>query len=484
MTTFNVNGRAVNVAAEPDTPLLWVLRDDLGADRHQVRLRHGAVRRLHRAPRRRARSARASRRCRAAAGQAVTTIEGLSPRRAATRCSRPGSSVDVPQCGYCQSGQIMAAAALLAAEAEPDRRRHRRSDERATSAAAAPTSASARAIQLAAALEARGGLTMPHSVPRAQLPQGRGALGRRPRARLPAARPGRAAAAPPGRGGRRVRAQRLRPHRPRRRRDRPREHTPRWARACTPSLPMLVAEELERDWSRCASSRAGRTPAYNHPAFGIQITGGSTSIAGEWEPLRKAGAAARDDAGRGRGARVERRPPAELPRRERRRARTRRPAAHLRRSSPSARRACRCRRTSPLKDPKDFKLIGKPTRASTRRPRSNGKAIFGLDVKVPGHARRGGRAAARSSAAASSARRRKARAVPGVEHVVQVPARRGGGRRRLLGGEAGPRRAGGRVGRRARRRARQRALQARATRALAADAGRRRQEGRRRRRPR
>ena len=54
MISLDLNGKKTQVDAEPDTPLLWVLRDHLEPDRHQVRLRHGAVRRLHRAPRRRA----------------------------------------------------------------------------------------------------------------------------------------------------------------------------------------------------------------------------------------------------------------------------------------------------------------------------------------------------------------------------------------------------------------------------------------------
>ena len=59
------------------------------------------------------------------------------------------------------------------------------------------------------------------------------------------------------------------------------------------SLPMLVAEELEADWSKVAFESAPVDPAYNHPVFGIQMTGGSTSTASEWERFRKAGATAR-----------------------------------------------------------------------------------------------------------------------------------------------------------------------------------------------
>ena len=61
-------------------------------DRHQVRLRHGAVRRLHRAPGRRARALLRARRSRPPPGKKVTTIEGLSAARRVTRCSAPGPS--------------------------------------------------------------------------------------------------------------------------------------------------------------------------------------------------------------------------------------------------------------------------------------------------------------------------------------------------------------------------------------------------------
>src|ERR1041384_5537233 len=58
-------------------------------------------------------------------------------------------------------------------------------------------------------------------------------------------------------------------------------------------LAMLIAEELDADWSKVRVEAAPVDPAYNHAAFGIQMTGGSTSSWSEWERLRKAGAAAR-----------------------------------------------------------------------------------------------------------------------------------------------------------------------------------------------
>ena len=96
---------------------------------HQIRLRHRPVRRLHGARRRQAQSRPARRRCRPSRNATITTIEGLSadgthPLQVAWQ------EIDVPQCGYCQAGQIMSAAALLAQNAEAERRRHQHGDER------------------------------------------------------------------------------------------------------------------------------------------------------------------------------------------------------------------------------------------------------------------------------------------------------------------------------------------------------------------
>jgi isoquinoline 1-oxidoreductase subunit alpha len=114
---FTVNGRAVSVDAPSDMPLLWVLREQLdlvgakfGCGRAQcgactVQLNGAAIR---------ACVTPVSR----AAGAAVTTIEGLSTS-GEHALQREWIEHDVAQCGYCQSGQIMAAAALLARTPTP-----------------------------------------------------------------------------------------------------------------------------------------------------------------------------------------------------------------------------------------------------------------------------------------------------------------------------------------------------------------------------
>jgi aerobic-type carbon monoxide dehydrogenase small subunit (CoxS/CutS family) len=121
-TTLTVNGEQVAVDVEPDTPLLWVLRDTLGL----TGTKYGCGRALCGSCTVHVTSDRgrtAVRSCAmpvsAAAGTEITTIEGLSaggdhPVQAAW------VEEDVPQCGYCQPGQIMAAAALLARNPDPD----------------------------------------------------------------------------------------------------------------------------------------------------------------------------------------------------------------------------------------------------------------------------------------------------------------------------------------------------------------------------
>jgi len=115
--TLTVNGteRAVDVA--PDTPLLWVLRDTLGLTGTKFGCGIGqcgaCTVHLDGVP---TRSCSAP--VNAVAGKQVTTIEGLSPDRSHA-VQRAWIAEDVPQCGYCQSGQIMTAAALLARSRKP-----------------------------------------------------------------------------------------------------------------------------------------------------------------------------------------------------------------------------------------------------------------------------------------------------------------------------------------------------------------------------
>jgi isoquinoline 1-oxidoreductase subunit alpha len=117
-TTLNVNGRPVTVDADPDTPLLWVLRADLKL----TGTKFGCGMALCGACTVHA-NGNPIRSCvtpvAAVAGQSITTIEGIEgPEIAALRSA--WTVVDVVQCGYCQSGQLMSACALLKANPKPD----------------------------------------------------------------------------------------------------------------------------------------------------------------------------------------------------------------------------------------------------------------------------------------------------------------------------------------------------------------------------
>jgi isoquinoline 1-oxidoreductase alpha subunit len=114
---LNINDQAVDVNAEPDTPLLWVLRGELGL----VGSKYGCGKALCGActvhlDGRPTPSCSVS--VSAVAGRKVTTIEGLNSREALA-VQAAWQKVDVPQCGYCQSGQIMSACALLARQPQP-----------------------------------------------------------------------------------------------------------------------------------------------------------------------------------------------------------------------------------------------------------------------------------------------------------------------------------------------------------------------------
>ncbi len=114
---LNVNGRDLETDAAADTPILWVLRDHLGMTGTKfgcgMALCGACTVHLDGAPIRSCVTPLA-----AAEGRRITTVEGLSPDRSHA-LQRAWLDIDVPQCGYCQSGQLMSAAALLAANPAP-----------------------------------------------------------------------------------------------------------------------------------------------------------------------------------------------------------------------------------------------------------------------------------------------------------------------------------------------------------------------------
>jgi isoquinoline 1-oxidoreductase beta subunit len=185
------------------------------------------------------------------------------------------------------------------------------------------------------------------------------------------------------------------------------------------SLPMLLADELDADWTKVGFEPAPVDPKYNHPAFGIQMTGGSSSVYSGLQQFREAGAAARamlvaaaaqqwnvaaSDCrtesgavlngskkltyGQLVGAAAKLTPPAQVQ----------------------------------LKDPKNFNLIGKPLKRLDTPEKLNGGAVFGIDVKLPGMLTAVIARPPIFGAKMKSFDDSRARSMPGVRKIVAIPA--------------------------------------------------------------
>ena len=118
MAALNVNGRTHQVDIDPSTPLLWVLREQVGltGTKYGCGIAQCGACTVHI-------DGAAMRSCSvpvsAVEGKQITTIEGLAQNGTLHKVQKAWIEHDVPQCGYCQSGMIMAAAALLAENANP-----------------------------------------------------------------------------------------------------------------------------------------------------------------------------------------------------------------------------------------------------------------------------------------------------------------------------------------------------------------------------
>jgi isoquinoline 1-oxidoreductase alpha subunit len=118
MIKLNVNGKQLNVEASPDTPLLWVLRDDLNMTGTKygcgMAMCGACTVWLNGVPTRACQTPVS-----AVVGQKVTTVEDIASTPAGKAIQTAWRKLDVVQCGFCQSGQIMAAAALLVRNKRP-----------------------------------------------------------------------------------------------------------------------------------------------------------------------------------------------------------------------------------------------------------------------------------------------------------------------------------------------------------------------------
>ena len=118
MLRLNINGKTVNVDVEADTPLLWVIRENVGltGTKYGCGIAQCGACTVHI-------NGVATRSCgmpvSEAVGKQITTIEGLAKNGAQHNVQKAWIENDVPQCGYCQSGMIMAVAALLKEKPKP-----------------------------------------------------------------------------------------------------------------------------------------------------------------------------------------------------------------------------------------------------------------------------------------------------------------------------------------------------------------------------
>ena len=185
------------------------------------------------------------------------------------------------------------------------------------------------------------------------------------------------------------------------------------------TLPMMVAEELECDWGKIRVETAPAAPVYAHTAFGAQMTGGSSSTYSELDRYRQVGAMAREMLVAAAAAQWKVSPS------DCRAEKGFVVSGNRKASYGSLAKAAQAQKpptSVKLKDRKDWKILGKPTKRLDSPQKVTGKAQFGIDVQMPGMKTA---LVARSpvfGGKVKSFRADKAKAVPGVRAVVEVPS--------------------------------------------------------------
>lgn len=402
MLSLLVNGEQRRVMAEADKPLLWVLRDELDLKGTKYGcgvgicgictvLIDGEAQHACMVPLSKAKD------------RAVMTVEGLA--KAQHPLVQAWITHQVPQCGYCQPGQLMAATALLNKHPNP-------SDSEMDDALSGVLCRCGTYQRIRRAIHS----TVSQSLSR---PSGdtdtRSGFIQSPFARrMPDVRKSHVTGETSGFFAPNAWVRIL-----------PNDTVTividrsEMGQGVTTSLAMLVAEELEVDLAQVHVEFAPANPVYNNPVFDVQLTGGSTSVRGEWLPLRRAGAEAREML---IGAAADH---WQVPRSECHATQGR--VMH----SPSGRHVSygalatmAATQTVPrdieLKQPEDFRLIGQPVPRLEIPDLVMGNATYGIDLHVPEQLvatvlrapELGGRVTDYDSSAALG--------VPGVRHVVAI----------------------------------------------------------------
>jgi len=186
------------------------------------------------------------------------------------------------------------------------------------------------------------------------------------------------------------------------------------------AIPQLLAEELDVPWTSVKVAQAPADPAFKNPIFGMQATGGSTSIRGHYEPIRKAGASARamlvNAAAQKWGVNAGECTTAAgyVIHKSGKKVSYGEVAAAASKLPPVL--------DAKLKDPKDFKIIGKGIKRLDTAAKVDGSAKFGMDVKLPGMLTAVLARPPVLGAKPATVDDTKAKAVPGVKQVITIPA--------------------------------------------------------------
>ncbi len=386
MILLQVNGKAYEVEVSPDVPLLWVIREHLGL----TGTKYGCGKSLCGACTVHI-DGKAERSCQIpvkdAQGKRITTIEGIPENHPVKKA---WNAEDVPQCGYCQPGQIMDAVALLEKNPNP-------TDQDIDGAMSGTLCRCGtyqrirRAIHRAAGMMAKREETEEGRISRAGETQSVPFFVLNPFVRIRT-------------DGRVVIV----------------INKSEMGQGVYTSLPMLMAEELEIDWSEIIIEAAPVAPEYYHAQWkGMMSTGGSTSVLSEWKRLRKAGASARlmllEAAAEiwkvdPKNCRAEEGSVLHPP--------TKRRLSYGELAEKASQMVPP--RDVPLKDERDFKIIGKPMRRLDTPEKTSGEAIFGIDVKIPHMLTAVVVRSPVFGGKVESLNTEKAKAVPGVKEVVVV----------------------------------------------------------------